>query len=89
MIPLHDYHLKKGDWYRAFGAWQIGVRFSYLDLDDKAIQGGDLYDWTAGLNWILNANMKLQFNYIAEHRDVPGVTPGWINGIGVRASYSF
>jgi hypothetical protein len=33
--------------------------------------------------------MKVQFNYIAEHRDQPGVTPGWINGLGVRAAYDF
>jgi len=34
--------------------------------------------------------MKVQFNYIAEHRDTPqaGVN-GWINGIGIRAAYDF
>jgi phosphate-selective porin OprO/OprP len=89
VIPKHNYHLKKGDCYRACGAWQVGVRFSYLDLNDKAIQGGTLYDWTVGLNWFLNPNMKIQFNYIAEHRDQPGATPGWINGLGVRAAYDF
>ena len=50
-------------------------RFSYLDLNDKAIQGGTVYDWTAGLNWFWNPNMKVQFNYILEHRDQPGVAP--------------
>jgi phosphate-selective porin OprO/OprP len=89
VVPLHDYHLKKGDSCVACGAWQVGVRFSYLDLNDKAIQGGTLYDWTVGLNWFLNPNMKIQFNYIAEHRDQPGVTPGWINGFGIRAAYDF
>jgi hypothetical protein len=33
--------------------------------------------------------MKLQFNFIAEHRDAPGVTPGWINGVGVRVAFDF
>jgi phosphate-selective porin OprO/OprP len=89
VVPRNDYHWKKGDCYRACGAWQVGVRFSYLDLDDKGIQGGRVYDWTLGLNWYLNPNMKVQFNYIAEHRDTPGVTPGWINGLGVRAAYDF
>ena len=65
------------------------MRFSYLDLNDKAIQGGQLYDWTVGLNWFLSPNMKVQCNYIAEHRDMPGVTPGWINGLGIRAAYDF
>jgi len=89
VIPLYNYRLKKGDCYHACGAWQVGIRFSYLDLDDQAIQGGRLYDWTAGLNWYLNPNAKCQFNYIAEHRNVPGVTPGWINGVGVRVAFNF
>jgi phosphate-selective porin OprO/OprP len=89
VIPNENYHVKKNDTYRAFGAWEVGVRFSYVDLNDKAIQGGQLYDWTVGLNWYLNPNMKVQFNYILEHRDVPGVAQGWINGFGARVAYDF
>jgi phosphate-selective porin OprO/OprP len=89
VIPLHDYHLKKGDCYHACGAWQVGLRFGWLDLNDKSIQGGDVYDWTAGVNWFLNTNVKVQFNWIAEHHDAPGVTPGWINGAGVRVAFNF
>jgi len=89
VVPLHDYHWKKADSYRSCGAWQIGARFSYLDLDDKAIQGGQIYDWTLGLNWFLNPNMKVQLNYIAEHRDTPGVPVGWINGVGLRVACDF
>jgi phosphate-selective porin OprO/OprP len=89
VVPRNNLHWKKGDCYRACGAWQVGVRFSYLDLNDKAIQGGQVYDWTVGLNWFLNPNMKMQLNYVAEHRDTPGVTPGWINGFGLRAAYDF
>lgn len=88
-VPREDYHLKRGDPYRSLGAWQVGVRFGYVDLNDKAIQGGRIYDWTAGVNWYLNANMKVQLNYVAEHRDQPGVAQGWINGVGVRAAYDF
>ena len=88
-VPLQDYHLHKDDPRRAFGAWQLGLRCGYVDLNDKAIQGGTIYDFTVGLNWYLNANMKVQFNYIVEHRDQSGATPGWIDGIGVRAAYNF
>jgi phosphate-selective porin OprO/OprP len=89
VVPDQDFHVKKGDSYRAWGAWQLGVRVSYLDLNDKGIQGGEVYDWTAGLNWYLNSHMKVQLNYIAEHRDTPGVPVGWINGVGVRVAYDF
>jgi phosphate-selective porin OprO/OprP len=89
VVPEHDLHWKKGDPYRTCGAWQVGARFSYLNLNDKAIQGGQLYDWTLGVNWYWNPNMKVQCNYIVEHRDMPGVPPGWINGFGLRAAYDF
>jgi phosphate-selective porin OprO/OprP len=89
VIPHNDFHVKKDDCVRGLGAWQVGVRFSYVDLTDKAIQGGEIYDWTVGLNWYLNPNMKFQFNYILEHRDMPGVAQGWINGFGLRAAYDF
>jgi len=90
VVPIQNYHLKHGDSNRGCGAWQVGARFSYLDLNDKAIQGGRLYDWTAGLNWFLNPNMKIQFNYILEHRDAPqGIVQAWINGVGIRGAYDF
>jgi phosphate-selective porin OprO and OprP len=85
VIPRNS--LRKGG--SGCGAWQIGARFSYVDLDNKFIQGGRLYDWTFGLNWFLNANIAMQLNYIVEHRDQPGVVTGWINGIGLRTGYSF
>jgi phosphate-selective porin OprO/OprP len=89
VLPRNDFHMQKDDCPRGLGAWQVGVRFSYVDLTDKAIQGGDIYDWTVGLNWYLNPNMKFQLNYILEHRNMPGVAQGWINGFGLRAAYDF
>ncbi len=89
VVPNHNYHWNKNDCFGVCGAWQVGARFSYLDLNDKGIQGGEVYDWTFGLNWYLNPNMKFQLNYIAERRDMPGTAVGWINGVGLRASYDF
>jgi phosphate-selective porin OprO/OprP len=90
VVPLNDYQLRNGDAFSSIGAWQIGARFSYLNLNDKAIQGGQVYGWTFGLNWFLNANMEFQCNYIVEHREGPTGTPvGWINGIGLRAIFEF
>lgn len=47
-----------------WGAWEVASRVSWVDLDDKNIKGGRMIDYTAGLNWFLHANVKLQFNYI-------------------------
>ena len=52
-----------------FGAWQVGVRWSYLNLIDKAIDGGKVVDMMAGLHWFLNPNMKIQWNYTLAQRD--------------------
>lgn len=89
VVPRNNLSFRKGQWNGCSGGWQIGARFSYIELNDKAVQGGRLYDWTLGLNWFLNPNMKVQLNYILEHRDQPGVTPGWINGVGLRAAFDF
>ncbi len=89
-IPLRNYEWRRGETAQGFGALQAGVRVSYLDLNDKAIQGGQIFDITAGLNWFLNPNAKFQFNYVAEYRsNTPGVPDGWINGLGARVAFDF
>src|SRR5206468_5845855 len=38
------------------GAWELGVRYTYLDLSNKFVQAGRLDAITVGLNWYLNSN---------------------------------
>ncbi|HQU43510.1 MAG TPA: porin [Pirellulales bacterium] len=62
--------LRRGQgWGR--GAWELAGRLSWVDLDSKNVQGGRLTDYTAGLNWYLHANVKLQINYIHAWLDNP------------------
>ncbi len=46
------------------GAWELAVRWSKLDLEDGAVQGGILEDVTAGINWHLNPNVRVLSNYV-------------------------
>jgi len=76
------------------GAWQVGARYNYLDLNDSGLNGGQLHNQTYGLNWFLNPNMKCQFNYINTYRDVSATTSfpggsGWIHGFGIRIACDF
>ena len=47
-----------------WGAWQLAVRYSYADFNDRMVLGGIGESTTFGLNWLWNANTRLQLNYI-------------------------
>lgn len=74
-----------------WGAWELGARYSYLDLNDKAIRGGRLQSVTLGLNWYLNPITKLQFNYDCAYKD-QGINPlakGLVHAFGTRFYFDF
>lgn len=50
------------------GAFEIGVRASYLDLSDESIAGGEEANFGAVLNWYLNYNVRFGINVI--HSDL-------------------
>ena len=53
------------------GAFELTGRYSWLDLSDKDIVGGELSDFTAGLNWYLCTNARVMLNYVyADLKDV-------------------
>jgi phosphate-selective porin OprO/OprP len=46
------------------GAWQVAARYSHIDLSDSGIRGGELDTVAAGLNWYLNPNTRVTWNYV-------------------------
>lgn len=95
--PFENHFWVRGDDcsnYFARGAWQVGARYNYLDLNDEGINGGELHNVTVGLNWFFNPNTKWQLNYIGTYRDVTQTADfpdgsGWINGVGMRFAQDF
>jgi len=49
---------------RGWGAWELALRYSTIDLDDRIIRGGQQDDFTAGVSWYLNPNAKIMWNYV-------------------------
>ena len=89
VVPYENYFNMPGQHLPCgYGAWQVGARYSYTDLNNQGIQGGYINELTLGLNWFLNPNLKYQFNYDLTERDYRG-NDGAINGFGCRMVADF
>jgi len=70
--PKHNFTLTGDE--PGCGAWELGLRYSNLDLDGKDIDGGELGDVTAAVNWYLNPNVRVMVNYVFADLDSVGDT---------------
>ncbi len=46
------------------GALEVTARISTVDLNDGAVTGGEMTNFTIGLNWYLTRATRLMFNYV-------------------------
>jgi phosphate-selective porin OprO/OprP len=60
------------------GVFELAGRFSTLDLKSGGIRGGVERNWTAGLNWYPETNMRLMANYIRAYANGSPVAAGRI-----------
>jgi phosphate-selective porin OprO/OprP len=83
-----------GSWLFGWGAWEIAARYSYINLNDGPINGGIFSGWTVGVNWYLNSNLKVQFEYMQNERfdklsGANGNISGNVQGFGTRMQFQF
>jgi phosphate-selective porin OprO/OprP len=66
VTPRHPFDLRSGGW----GAWQIVGRYADLDIDHKAFptfasagSASEAKAWSAGLNWYLNRDFRIDASF--------------------------
>jgi phosphate-selective porin OprO and OprP len=72
------------------GAWEVGYRYSWIDLNQGGILGGIASDHTFGINWYLNPYTRLMLDYVhsidAPNNNQPGTH---IDVLAMRAMFDF
>lgn len=82
VIPFKNFGFNKDGCNTGMGACEVALRYSYINLNDKSIQGGVMSDYTAGVNWYLNPYVKLVLNYVHSSSNYSG-PGGLVNGVAV------
>lgn len=82
--PIQNFDMNGG-----WGAIELAVRYSELDLSDDVIDGGRLQDTTLGVNWHLNSNTRVMANYVFADAEIGGADDGNADLFGVRFQIDF
>lgn len=69
------------------GAWEVALRVSYLDIDDKDEEESLETDYTVGLNWYATSHLRMMANYVRAELSEPASTTDDI--VQVRVQYDF
>ena len=86
--PDKEFRLGEGGW----GALELALRLSRVDLNDKFIEGGKERNFTVGLNWYLRRKIRFMVNYVhvkVEDRAEPYIDNGRTDIIMSRFQVNF
>lgn len=60
VVPNKNFAVKNR---QGWGAWELTSRYSFADVQDGWLRGGEQTAYTLGLNWYLNPNTRITWNY--------------------------
>ena len=97
VFPNHPFSWKEGHW----GAWEVGARYSYIDLNDNfvsgvslagqpdAVEGGKQAGYSFALNWYPNdiVRLMLDFDHIDYDKTNATAVTGAPLGVPVGAHF--
>jgi len=96
VVPTDNFYCMNGEKGKrvGFGAWEVGMRYDYIDLTNNGINGGIGNAVTFCVNWYLNPNARVQANYSWMNRefaptDYTGRVDGPFQALGVRFNADF
>ncbi|QPJ65404.1 MAG: porin [Candidatus Nitrohelix vancouverensis] len=70
------------------GAWEVAFRYSFIDLNDRPITGGQQENYGASVNWYVNPKIRFQLNY--QHANTDPIADNLnLNIIQARAQVFF
>ncbi len=86
--PFFRVRNSDGNIITGWGAWELGARLSFIDLNNDKAGGGRAVNYTLGLHWYLTNNCSVMYNFIHSDFDRRGIDSTCdINGI--RVEYHF
>ncbi|MBU0719753.1 hypothetical protein KJ877_00265 [bacterium] len=71
------------------GALELALRYSHIDLNDKDERGGAQTDYNYGINWYINDELKLMFNYVVAEPKGTDEYDGRLQIVEARALFAF
>jgi phosphate-selective porin OprO/OprP len=89
--PFEDFFLVNGSTGPCYGkgAWEVALRWSYIDLNGGDIRGGSMNDLTAGVNWYCNPYSKVVFNFVHSWLDDRNGGESEANAFAMRTQMDF
>jgi phosphate-selective porin OprO/OprP len=83
--PVRNFSWHRGGPASGLGAWEVGVRYDFVDLNSGPFQAGKMDSITVGLNWYLNPNLRVMLNYVYTNRQTgSSASSGQFDAFGIR-----